>query len=211
MIPAAFITYGALGIKTNPIADWDEDIREDLGSRGIRTTLDDYTRFLPIVTVYGLNLTGIKGKNNFLDRSVILGTGTTLMFSSVKIIKNNTSVRRPDGISLSSFPSGHTALSFMGAEFLHQEYGHLSPWYSVAGYTVAAGTGFLRMYNDKHWFTDVIAGAGIGILSMKIAYWLHPTIKRIFYKKSKKESNFGLSVAPLYDGEQLTIATHFTF
>ncbi|MCX6225677.1 MAG: phosphatase PAP2 family protein [Bacteroidia bacterium] len=52
----------------------------------------------------------------------------------------------------------------------------------MAGYTVAAGTGFMRMYNNRHWLTDVAAGAGIGILSTKLAYWVFPKIKKLFFK-----------------------------
>jgi len=71
----------------------------------------------------------------------------------------------------------------MGAEFLWQEYKYVSPWIGIAGYTIAAGTGILRMYNNKHWFTDIVAGAGFGILSTKMAYWLYPTIKTTFFRE----------------------------
>jgi membrane-associated phospholipid phosphatase len=55
-----------------------------------------------------------------------------------------------------------------------QEYKDVSIWYGISGYVVATGTGFFRMYNDRHWLTDVAAGAGIGILCTKTAYWLYP-------------------------------------
>ena len=45
-----------------------------------------------------------------------------------------------------------------------QEYKDVSVWYGISGYIVATGTGFFRIYNNKHWLTDVAAGAGIGIL-----------------------------------------------
>ncbi len=71
----------------------------------------------------------------------------------------------------------------MGAELLRREYWDVSPWIGVAGYTVAAGTGFFRMYNNRHWLTDVLAGAGVGILSVEAAYWLYPVITRTFFRK----------------------------
>lgn len=71
----------------------------------------------------------------------------------------------------------------MGAELLRREYWDVSPWIGVAGYAVAAGTGFFRMYNNRHWLTDVIAGAGIGILSVQAAYWLYPAISKKFFHK----------------------------
>ena len=110
----------------------------------------------------------------------------TIMGATVNILKKTTYEMRPDGSSSNSFPSGHTATAFMGAEFLYQEYKNTSIWYGVTGYAIATGTGFFRMYNDRHWLNDIAAGAGIGILSTKIAYWLHPHIKTLLFKNEKK-------------------------
>ena len=32
----------------------------------------------------------------------------------------------------------------------------------------------MRMYNNRHWASDVLAGAGVGILSASLTYWLAP-------------------------------------
>ena len=56
---------------------------------------------------------------------------------------------------------------------MNQEFGWRSPWYSVAGYSMATATALLRIMNNRHWAGDVIAGAGIGILSTKFSYWLY--------------------------------------
>ena len=45
-----------------------------------------------------------------------------------------------------------------------------SPWYSIAGYTLATATGVMRVLNNRHWISDVLSGAGIGILSTELAY-----------------------------------------
>ena len=45
-----------------------------------------------------------------------------------------------------------------------------SPWYSVAGYGVATATGVMRVLNNRHWVSDVLSGAGIGIMSGELAY-----------------------------------------
>jgi hypothetical protein len=213
ILPAGLITYGVFGIKNDPIRQWDRDLRNQLQPDGLKTGIDDYTVLAPILTTYGLDLAGVEGRNNLLHKSIILGTSTLFMYSTVRLIKNNTSVRRPSGRSVSSFPSGHTALSFMAAEFLHQEYGHLSPWYSIAGYSVATATGFLRIYNDKHWLSDVMAGAGIGILSTKIAYWLHPLIKNVIFKNKieNQDSQVQWQIAPVYNGNELLLTTSLRF
>ena len=92
---------------------------------------------------------------------------------------------RPDGSTYNSFPSGHTATAFVGAEFMHQELGWHSPWYSFAGYTMATATGILRIANNRHWLGDVIAGAGIGMLTTKLSYLVAEKIEKKFSHKPK--------------------------
>jgi membrane-associated phospholipid phosphatase len=58
----------------------------------------------------------------------------------------------------------------------------------VAGYAVAFTTGYLRMYNNKHWLSDVVAGAGVGILSTDLAYFLYPKIKKFFVKEKSSST-----------------------
>lgn len=142
-----------------------------------------------------------KDANNFRDRSIVLGTWYIILSGTVLGLKSISKIERPDGSSKNSFPSGHTTTAFAGAEFLWQEYKDKSIWYGITGYVVATGTGLFRIYNNRHWLTDVCAGAGIGILSTKLAYWLYPSInKRIF---NSKESKGITSVMPYYNGKQI--------
>ena len=67
---------------------------------------------------------------------------------------------RPDGSNNKSFPSGHTATAFMAATMLHKEYGPRSPWYSIAGYSMATVTVFRACSTNKHWFSDVLVSGG---------------------------------------------------
>lgn len=199
IIPTALITYGVAGFRTNFIKDWNIETKDKFGSKNkSKLTIDDYSQYAPIVAVYVLNNIGVKGKHNLKDRTVILSTSLLLTFISVKALKNGTSQQRPDETDKKSFPSGHTALAFAGAEFLFQEYKDVSIWYGISGYVVASATGLLRIYNNKHWLTDVAAGAGIGILCTKTAYWIHPFInKHLFPSKNNKSSAM---VSPFYDG-----------
>lgn len=82
------------------------------------------------------------------------------------------------GLSLSLIPSGHTATAFMTATMLTKEYGHRSPWVGIGAYSVATATGLMRMANNKHWLSDVLTGAGIGILSTEAGYYLADLIFR---------------------------------
>lgn len=204
IIPTALIGYGVIGIESDQLKLFNTQIKEEVNEDiDDKITIDDFSQYAPALSVYGLNALGIKGKHNFKDRTIILGTSYLLMSASVLSLKSITKVERPDGSGFNSFPSGHTATAFAGAEFLWQEYKDVSVWYGISGYIVAVGTGAFRIYNDKHWLTDVAAGAGIGILSTKVAYWINPWVQEKIFKS--KEKNSMSAIAPFYNGKQFGI------
>jgi hypothetical protein len=209
IIPTALITYGVIGLESHTLKDINKDTKEEINEHiDNKFTIDDFSQYSAFLSVYALNAVGIKGKNNFKDKTIILTSAYLIMGTTVNIIKKTGNELRPDGTSNNSFPSGHTATAFMGAEFLFQEYKDVSVWYGISGYIVAAGTGFFRMYNDRHWFSDVAAGAGIGILSTKIAYWIHPLIKKTIFKN--KENLNGV-IMPIYNGKQYGLGMSMSF
>ncbi|MCP9752469.1 phosphatase PAP2 family protein [Ferruginibacter sp. HRS2-29] len=137
------------------------------------TTIDNYLQFSPIVAAYALDAAGVKSKTDIANRSMILLKGELGMLGTVFLVKSLTHTLRPDGSTYNSFPSGHTAQAFAAATFLSQEYKDRYPWMPYAAYGVASSVGFLRMANNRHFISDVLVGAGIGILSMKASYWTH--------------------------------------
>jgi hypothetical protein len=195
LIPSAMIAYGAFTLSNKELKDVNLAFRKGLwegrnDGLGRKLPIDNFSLVAPAVAVYALNIAGVKGKSNFVDRTLMLTMSSLIGNGIVSSVKNLSGVIRPDSSNGLSFPSGHTAQAFIAAEFMRQEYKHLSHWYGIAAYTVAAGTGFLRMYNNKHWFNDVIAGAGVGILSTRLSYWLYPKMKHLFVKEGKeKKSN----------------------
>ncbi|WP_289665471.1 phosphatase PAP2 family protein [Flavobacterium panacagri] len=202
IIPSVLIGYGVIGLESDQLLSFNHQIKDEVTEDiDEKVTIDDFSQYAPAVSVYALNAFGVKGKNNMRDRSVILVTSYAIMATTVLSLKSISHVERPDGSSNNSFPSGHTATAFMGAEFLYQEYKDKSIWYGIAGYAVATGTGLFRIYNNRHWLTDVAAGAGIGILSTKIAYWINPYItKKLF--KSDSENKSTSMIMPFYNGQQ---------
>ena len=55
------------------------------------------------------------------------------------------------------------------------------------------------MYNNRHWLNDILAGAGIGILSTKFSYWIYPKIfKNADCMKDERSTQF--VAMPYYDG-----------
>jgi hypothetical protein len=201
IIPAVLVGYGIIGVGNDQLQSFNFQIRNELKENiDEKFTIDDFSQYVPAVSVYALSAFGIKGKNNFRDKTIILSTSYLIMGIVVNGLKKTTKVERPDGSGFNSFPSGHTATAFMGAEMLYQEYKDTSIWYGISGYIVAAGTGAFRMYNNRHWLTDVAAGAGIGILSTKAAYWLYPSINKLLKPKNKTNKT---SFIPYYDGKQV--------
>jgi hypothetical protein len=136
-----------------------------------KTGVDDYLQFFGPAAVVGLKLGGVEGRSDWprLLASAALSYG--IMAGFVNGIKYTAKEMRPDGSTANSWPSGHTATSFVGATLLHKEYGLTrSPWFSVAGYGAATATGVMRVLNNRHWVSDVMSGAGIGILSTELGY-----------------------------------------
>lgn len=175
LIPTAVAGVSALFVHNGWLAKQRENVQYALSAKGgHKFKIDDYSQYAPMVAVYGLNLCGVNGKHGFKDRTIILAMSYATMGIFVNTMKHSFKEKRPDSNALNSFPSGHTATVFMGAEFLRREYKDVSPWIGYSGYAVAATTGYLRIYNNRHYINDVIAGACIGIASVKLAYWLYP-------------------------------------
>ena len=136
-----------------------------------KTGIDDYTQFFGPVMTVGLKLGGVEGRSDWPRLLASAAMSYGIMAGLVNGIKYTAKEMRPDGSTANSWPSGHTATSFVGATLLHKEYGLTrSPWYSVAGYGVATATGVMRVLNNRHWVSDVMSGAGIGILSTELGY-----------------------------------------
>jgi membrane-associated phospholipid phosphatase len=165
---------------------------------------DDYIQYVPIVAVYGLNALGVTGKNDFANRTAILIKSEIIMAAMTFSLKKITAVPRPDTGEPTSFPSGHTAQVFAAATFMAKEYGSRSVWYSIGAYSVATGIGVMRVLNNRHWVSDVLVGAGIGIFSTNLVYLTHR------YKWGKGRDNKSTMILPSYDGQtgMVTIIQH---
>jgi hypothetical protein len=189
--PSVLIAYGASNFFFHPVRRLDISINNDINedAPNFRHHPENYFQYTPVALVYGLNLVGIHGKNTFVDRTLILVMAESMMGVATFGLKKVTHRLRPDGSDYNSFPSGHTANAFLGAEFMAQELGDKSIGYSAIGYSFATATGILRMYNRDHWFSDVVAGAGFGILSAKAAYLLYPYIRNRLFKAGREKEN----------------------
>lgn len=180
IIPAAGITYGFIALHPNITRTLNLSTKNEIEEDHplFQTHVDNYLQWSPAAAVIGLNMAGIHGEHSFTDELCIYGVSTVIMLGAVEGLKPLTHEERPDGSSYRSFPSGHTATAFAAAEWLRMEYWHRSPWIGIGGYAVATSVGVLRVYNNRHWVSDVVAGAAIGFLSTRIAYALNPWVEK---------------------------------
>lgn len=209
IVPGVAAVGGALCVKTA----WGKQFRhwtqKNLSRHGEKKVwADNYMPYVPAAAVYALDLCGVKAQHSFLDRTIILGMSAVTMAAVTKGAKMAFKESRPDGNGKDAFPSGHTAISFMCAEFLWQEYRASKPWIGYTGYALAAGVAYLRVHNNRHWVSDVVAGAAVGMLSTKFAYWLYPKLFKEHKRSVKKAVAFG---APYYNGKEAGVSMALVF
>ena len=137
---------------------------------------DDYVQFVPEAMHLGLGLLGAKSEHRFVDRGIeavwAFGSLALIRFGMKSLIDSP----RPDGSDNRSFPSGHAGFAFAGAELVRMEYG----WgWGAGAYAVATGVSVMRLYNNEHWLSDLIFGAGTGILCAHVGGWLLGPTKRL--------------------------------
>ena len=193
--PVALVGLGALGVGENsPMRGLNLSIRDGLyeASKGVKLHFDDYVQYVPVAFYLTLDFMGLKAKHSFGERlavGVVTYISVTALSQSIKYMVREP---RPDTGTRNSFPSGHTMTAFAGAELVRSEYG----WgVGMGAYALATTVGFMRLYNGRHWFNDVLAGAGFGILSARIGYWMLPLSRHLFKIPRKGQA---MVATPIY-------------
>lgn len=173
IIPAVFVAYGLSSFNDNGLPS-SMAVRKYRNENfaTFNNSADDYIAFAPGLFMLGLDLFHVKSTSNFANQAALTGKSIILSLAVVNILKYSTQVMRPDNTSENSFPSGHTAFAFTLAEVLHQEFKD-KPLVYITGYTIATTVGAMRILNNRHWFSDVMVGAGIGMAATKLIYATH--------------------------------------
>lgn len=205
VLPGLLISYGGYLFIDHSINNTDHNIREFRNNSfgRFRYKVDDYIQYLPAATALIMNLSGVKANNSLGNAIIVYAMSMVFVGSMTLSLKYSVARLRPDNSSRNSFNSGHTAMAFASAEFLRREYGADYPYLAYAGYIIAGTTGVMRMLNNRHWFSDVVAGAGIGILSTSLSY--------LIFDKYLKEKGYCFSVNPIYDGRNLAMSVSINF
>lgn len=153
---------------------------------------EPFGRFAPVL-IGGLYLGGRLANNNRLAGTSLTAAKAFIVSAvSANIIKQLTHRHRPyqddipdhanwDGpfsdIHYASFPSGHSTAAFSMATVYAFEY-RSTIWVPVLAYTLAAGTAVSRLYDNKHWASDVVIGSALGFVT-----------GRFMWKQSRKDRN----------------------
>ncbi|WP_434356032.1 phosphatase PAP2 family protein [Parasalinivibrio latis] len=133
--------------------------------------------------------------NDDYEGLIQMTEGAIYTATATQVLKYTVRAKRPNGVSRHSFPSGHTSAAFQGAAFLHFRYG----WeYGLPAYALASSVGASRVDAHKHYWRDVIAGAGLAI-----------GIQYMVTEKGYSISDFILT--PYTDGETYGLAGQFKF
>lgn len=185
VIPGTFLLYGCLKPAITGIQRIDDDILASVKRNypDFHTKADDYLMWAPSASIYLMDALHVKTTHSFTEH-LILDAGSIAIAGGVgfvmRKISKNIEVYNTHN---TKFPSGHTTNAFRGAEIFHQELKGINPVLSYSGYLVATTVGVLRIYNKEHVLSEVLAGAGLGILSTKLTYWIFDSVKA---KKKKK-------------------------
>lgn len=182
--PVALFSSGALLINTALNEDLQSNANNFFGD-DFHTSADNYLPFVPVAQIYMGKTFGLTPKNNFKRQTINIAVANAIGAAVFTTLKYTVKEERPDQSDDLSFPSGHTTIAFTNAAILYYEYKDSNLWYASSGFLFATATGILRIANNRHYTSDVLAGAGIGLASgLLVSYW-NPFKSLTFGKKNK--------------------------
>lgn len=194
-VPAVLIGYGVSTINGHGFYS-SYQARDDIQRAfpGFHSTVDDYLPYVPYAALGVGLLPGHRLRDDAFNLALVVTKAEVLALGLTNGLKVVTNIDGPGG-KPQRFPSSHATQAFLAATIVNVELRGQSHWYGVGAYTIATSVAVLRMLNNKHWESDVVAGAGIGILSAHVAYLTQR------YRWGRRPAGAdGLSIAPVYYG-----------
>lgn len=171
--PLVALLPGAL-YAAYPLHHSDEAIRttrHNLLGPQWRHHYDDHMQFASYALQLAMRCGGATGRSRSWGEMLTAdGIGALGTAAIVLSVKRGVQRMRPDGSTHNSFPSGHTATAFLGAELFNLEYGADYPLLAHLQYLFATSVAFGRMANNRHWYSDVLWGGLIGVTMARVGY-----------------------------------------
>lgn len=191
ILPASLITVGAIGTAVGGMNDFHLFSRKDSVRR---IHIDDYMEWGMLGWVFVCDLMG-KEKHSWVDQLCLVAVAEGINAALTRTVKHVVNETRPDGGPY-SFPSGHTANAFLGAHIAWKELKDSNLLLASSGYALATFVACSRLYNNRHWVADVVAGAGFGILSVELAYLAYFPVRNAIARRINLKASDRLVIAP---------------
>ena len=192
ILPASLITVGAVGTAIDGMNDFHLFSRKESVKK---IHIDDYMEWGMLAWPFVCDLMG-KEKHNWVDQLCLVVLAEGLNAGMTRTLKYTVNETRPDGAPY-SFPSGHTANAFLGAHMAYKEFKDSNPWLAYSGYALATLVAGSRLYNNRHWVSDVLAGAGFGILSVELSYLIYFPVRNAVARRINTRGAKNLVISPV--------------
>lgn len=153
-----------------------------------------------------MNMESANAKSNrtLVHRAMQMGVALVSEGLLVKTLKYTVDEERPDGSAHNSFPSGHTATAFNGAELVRYECGN---WWGLGAYMLASAVGVSRVIHERHYIWDVGAGAVLGVLSARVGI---QTVTKI-HERCALKHGAQVSLYPSFSSQRASLTCIMSF
>jgi hypothetical protein len=207
IVPASLITLGALASHTDKYKDILPITRPNPRDR--KTPFDDIAQLAVTPSLFIFDALGDE-KHHPIDQFFVTALSYGIMVLPVRYIKDHYNSPRPYGGN-HSFPSGHTATAFIGSHVIYKEFKDTNPWIAYSGYAMGAFVAGSRVAHDKHWVSDVMAGAGIAMLSTELAYWIYFPVRNLITNEANKLFGKYIILSPVIQTNTFGLNFSMTF
>ncbi|PCI06420.1 MAG: hypothetical protein COB81_00690 [Flavobacteriaceae bacterium] len=200
ILPVSLITLGFLLNKSALEKDIHKSILKTVKT-DYHTNIDDYLVLSPAAIAVAANFAGVAAKNHWFDqgKNVFLATASTYLITTG--LKSMIHKTRPNGNNTNSMPSGHSSMAFATSTVLYEEYKNTNKTIAYSGFATSTAVIYFRMANNKHWISDTLIGAGIGIGVAKLVYLIEP-----FKNFNPFKNTQGISVFPTISDDGFSLA-----
>src|SRR5256886_4683049 len=173
-----WLVLGGIAAGSGTVATFDEDLEPGIRRARNNTVTNIFDNIQPLGNEYAIGIVGTfylygeifkdpRAKTTALDAISATAIASGIVTNSFKYVIGRG--RPTDGKGAynfrpfsgqDSFSSGHTTEVFALASVISEHYD--TPWVQVTSYGLASAVGYARLNNNRHWPSDVLAGAAIG-------------------------------------------------
>jgi hypothetical protein len=207
ILPLSLITVGAIASNTDNFRDILPIERVNPQDR--LTPFDDVFQHASVPALFVYDAIG-QEKHHPVDQFFLAAMSYGIMVFPVRYIKGHYNSSRPYGGN-HSFPSGHTASAFICSHIIYKEFKDSDPLLAYSGYSFGVITAGLRVAHDKHWVSDVVAGAGFAILATELAYFIYFPIRNLITDEANKLLGKYILLSPAIDAKSAGLNVSIKF